>query len=285
MGRFAGTFRSKDGSEVQVGDWGYYGKPMVVVQKLDDKTLLVDLRWSGRLAFLQGLDFSKVSDGTEFVLYHPVAVTGTRSYENTAGAKTTALVIDAAMDAVKKFAAEADKFRTWFTSKGTVEGAFVSRKGTKVTIESKEGNQIVLSYSSLSPPDKKYVYQQLHPSRKKSKTKTAKSSSPAAVASSNAAAPVVVTTKRFNLSPIDKKSDKRTRYINATYHGVIRLRNGRWEAVDQTGKVYSTYEYVGRTDEYVELIDRGMPTRLYADHIDQKLNGKWSRVADGHWER
>jgi TolB-like protein len=78
-------------------------------------------------------------------------------------------------------------------------------------------------------------------------------------------------------------SDKRTQYINATYHGVIRLRNGRWEAVDQTGKVHSTYEYVGRTDEYVELIDRGLPTRLYADHIDQKLNGNWSRVADGHW--
>ncbi len=76
----------------------------------------------------------------------------------------------------------------------------------------------------------------------------------------------------------------RTRYMNATYHGVIRLNNGRWEAVDQTGKVHSTYEYVGRTNDYVELIDRGMPTRLYVDHIEQQLNGKWSRVADGHWE-
>jgi len=78
-----------------------------------------------------------------------------------------------------------------------------------------------------------------------------------------------------------------TRYVNQTYGGTIRRVNGHWEGVNnKTGAVGGKYDEISRTNDYVELLqlDRKLPTRLYSDHIEQKLNGKWSHVALGHWE-
>jgi len=79
----------------------------------------------------------------------------------------------------------------------------------------------------------------------------------------------------------------RSRYLNATYGATIRLVNkGKWQAFNnQSRKPDSQYDEVSRTKGYVEIlqINGNLPTRLYADRIEQKLNGKWQSVAAGHW--
>jgi hypothetical protein len=89
-------------------------------------------------------------------------------------------------------------------------------------------------------------------------------------------------------SPADQPSTLPTRYVNETYGATIRLvNNGKWQAFNnKSGKPDSQYDEVSRTKDYVEIlqINGNIPTRLYADHIEQKLNGNWSDVARGHWE-
>jgi hypothetical protein len=79
----------------------------------------------------------------------------------------------------------------------------------------------------------------------------------------------------------------RSRYLNATYGATIRfVADGKWRAANnKSGKDDSQYEEVSRTKDYVEVlqINGNIPTRLYADRIEQKLNGKWQSVASGHW--
>jgi hypothetical protein len=50
-------------------------------------------------------------------------------------------------------------------------------------------------------------------------------------------------------------------------------------------KADSRYDEVCRTKDYVEdlQLNGNLPTRLYADRIEQELNGRWQSVAAGHW--
>lgn len=82
---------------------------------------------------------------------------------------------------------------------------------------------------------------------------------------------------------------KQSRYLNATYGATIRfVGNGKWQGANNaTGKDDNGYyKEISRTKDYVEIlqINGNIPTRLCADHIEQKLNGKWQRVADGRWD-
>lgn len=87
----------------------------------------------------------------------------------------------------------------------------------------------------------------------------------------------------------DQASTLATRYVNETYGAIISLGpDGKWQAVNtKTGQPDNGYyKEMSRTKDYVEVLQvvGNIPTRLYTDHIEQKLNGKWSDVARGHWD-
>jgi hypothetical protein len=76
-------------------------------------------------------------------------------------------------------------------------------------------------------------------------------------------------------------------YLNQTYGGTYRRINGKWENLDnKTGRVLRVDVEVSRTETAVELFSpsRNVAFRLLPTHIEQKINGKWQRVATGHWE-
>jgi TolB-like protein len=77
-----------------------------------------------------------------------------------------------------------------------------------------------------------------------------------------------------------------THFVNQTYHTTVRrLKDGRWEEADsRTGHVNTVYTETSRTKETVELHcpRRNIEVRLLRSRMEQKINGKWQGVADGH---
>ncbi len=93
--------------------------------------------------------------------------------------------------------------------------------------------------------------------------------------------------ERIRQNQADNRGPLRKYYVSEGSGRTIRRANGKWENVDnKTGEVGGYYDELNRTKDYVEMLqlDRKLPTRLYADRIEQRLEGKWQRVADGHWE-
>lgn len=84
------------------------------------------------------------------------------------------------------------------------------------------------------------------------------------------------------------KEDSRVQWINETYNITVRYVSGKkeWEEVDnQTGHVNWVDREAARTADHVELFspERKSEIRLRADRMEQKLQGKWGWVANGHW--
>ncbi|HET6324872.1 MAG TPA: hypothetical protein VFG04_09240 [Planctomycetaceae bacterium] len=93
--------------------------------------------------------------------------------------------------------------------------------------------------------------------------------------------------ERIRQDQASNRGPLRRYYVSESSGRTIRRANGRWENVDnKTGEVRGYYDELNRTKDYVEMLqlDRKLPTRLYANRIEQRLDGKWQKVADGHWE-
>ncbi|AMV34975.1 hypothetical protein VN12_22805 [Pirellula sp. SH-Sr6A] len=73
---------------------------------------------------------------------------------------------------------------------------------------------------------------------------------------------------------------------NQTYSTKISQQNGdNWVEVRYSGKLERKVRKVAETDQYIEilLLDRQHLMRLYKDHADIYINGKWGWVANGKW--
>ncbi len=93
--------------------------------------------------------------------------------------------------------------------------------------------------------------------------------------------------ERIRQNQATNRGPLRKYYVSESSGRTIRRANGKWENVDnKTGEVGGYYDELNRTKDYVEMLqlDRKVPTRLYADRIEERLDGKWQKVADGHWE-
>ena len=92
---FSGAVAVKSPRDFQVGDWGCHDLLYTVVQRVEPDTALVCLeRFTDEPMLLKGLDFSKVVDGTKFILQRPILISGTESYETVAGGSKTVFRIE-----------------------------------------------------------------------------------------------------------------------------------------------------------------------------------------------
>jgi hypothetical protein len=79
----------------KTGDWGNTSDIFTVVSKVNDSECLIRTRQreGSHTLLLRGFDMSKVTDGVQFVLQHPIVIQGTYSYTE-AGTKKTVLVME-----------------------------------------------------------------------------------------------------------------------------------------------------------------------------------------------
>ncbi len=133
---------------------------------------------------LRGLGMTKVTDGTEFLLLHPVEISGTYSYEAVSGGRKTVLVLECnnaklreidkklktkveaeqqaaaeRVNAEKESAAlvEAAKWRTWTFADKEVEARYGGKINAVVTIVTRDGGKLKVNLDDLSEPDRAYV--------------------------------------------------------------------------------------------------------------------------------
>jgi hypothetical protein len=105
---FAGTLEGKQPPDFKIGDRGYTAAIFKAVEKVSDSEYLVRSIYKGSPDMLvRGLEMSKVTDGVEFVLLHPVVIEKTYSYVAASGAKRTVLVLE--RDAEKEAKVEPKK--------------------------------------------------------------------------------------------------------------------------------------------------------------------------------
>lgn len=101
--------------DFKVGDWGYPSNMFRVISKVSNTECLVmpeSLRRRNNrseVMLLRGLDMSKVTDGVEFILQHPIVIPGTYSYTAVSGAKKTVLVLECNDSKLDDFIAKARK--------------------------------------------------------------------------------------------------------------------------------------------------------------------------------
>ena len=78
-------------------------------------------------------------------------------------------------------------------------------------------------------------------------------------------------------------------WISISYGSTLAYKDERhWSDTDAaTGKVLFIMNYVGHTDEYVELFNsvRNDQLRLFPDHMEAKLENGWQRIGIGHWKK
>lgn len=92
----AGTLAGKAAPDYKIGDWGRASGSVRVINKVSDTECLVQPKYKGSpVVLIRGLDMSKVTDGVEFILPHPVVIQESFSYTTVAGSKKTVFVLDA----------------------------------------------------------------------------------------------------------------------------------------------------------------------------------------------
>jgi len=93
---------------------------------------------------------------------------------------------------------------------------------------------------------------------------------------------------RTSVAAVPPATDRRSRWINTTYGTTVSLNSkGLWEEVDsKTGRLIWLDEETSRTDGYVQLFcpRRKYEIRLLPQRMEQMIDGKWQRVANGHWD-
>lgn len=92
-----GTLSGKEPKDFQIGQWGMCSTIFKVVNKVNDKELLLIPRdvIGAEPVLLRGLDTSKVTDGAQFQIPRPVVIQETYSYVAVSQTKKTVLVFDA----------------------------------------------------------------------------------------------------------------------------------------------------------------------------------------------
>jgi hypothetical protein len=86
---------SNNPSDYKVGDSGPTSASFKAISKVSDTEYLLQPRYKGAEAvLLRGFDMSKVTDGVQFILPHPITVSGTYSYTAVSGEKKTVLVLE-----------------------------------------------------------------------------------------------------------------------------------------------------------------------------------------------
>ncbi|TXT22253.1 MAG: hypothetical protein FD138_3587 [Planctomycetota bacterium] len=97
-----GGLYAKPVASYQIGDWGYSPKVITAVNVINKDSLLVYLQddpldtqiESAKFMILKGFDTSKVTTDIRFLLYHPVTITRTQTYNTAGGTTNTVLVLD-----------------------------------------------------------------------------------------------------------------------------------------------------------------------------------------------
>lgn len=176
----------------------------------------------------------------------------------------------------------------------------VEAKGGKVSLLNRAGQPVTVTLKQLSVGDREYIRDWSSGAQKDPASEPA--AQDAVPTENQASTPLVrdevaatsVTGAADENTPNDGapaagKDDSRVRWLNETYHTIVRYVANKkvWEEVDdKTGKVNWVNRETARTDEFVELLspERKAEIRLRADKMEQKLNGQWQWVANGRWD-
>ncbi|MGD0653569.1 MAG: SHD1 domain-containing protein [Thermoguttaceae bacterium] len=186
---FVGTLLKKQPPDFKVGDWGCISGSFKVFDKVSKTECLVTIRYdvyteprNSKPMLLKGLDMSKVVDGVEFILQHPVAIQDTYTYSAVSGNNKTVLVLEcnsaklkeidaelkakddaeqqAAIEQAKaKKEREAAKWRNWTDSTGkyTTYAKYGGIAFDKVTLIKQDGSKVQLPLDKLSDEDREWV--------------------------------------------------------------------------------------------------------------------------------
>jgi len=129
---------------------------------------------------IRGFDMSKVTDGAQFVLQHPVVIQRTYSYTAASGSEKTVLVLERNESELTKLAepavwfaenvrkqiedarkaAEEARYRNWTDSTGefSIAAKFIEFKSDQVHLERKDNRKTIeVPISRLSEEDQKWV--------------------------------------------------------------------------------------------------------------------------------
>lgn len=203
-GKLNGTLRGKRGAvvnsvqgaetkEFKIGDWGCTAVRFRVIDKLSKSECLVQevfpiIRGQSDppIMLIRGFDMSKVTDGVEFVLQHPVWIDSTYDYTTVSGGQKTVLVLEpnaekltqvqAKLDAeaeAKRQAAierakakeerektiEAAKWKTWTDASGEhkIEAKFNGLLSGTVKLTKRDGSTVKVPLEKLSDEDKAWI--------------------------------------------------------------------------------------------------------------------------------
>ena len=194
---FVGTLLKKQPTDFKVGDWGCILESFKVLDKVSKSECLVTIRYDvyteprdSEPMLLKGLNMSKVVDGVEFILQHPVAIQDTYTYSAVSGNNKTVFVLDcngaklreidgelkakadaeqqAAIEQAKaKKESEAAKWKTWTDSTGKYKtyAKFSGIAFDKVTLIKQDGSKVQLPLDKLSDEDREWLANRIkHPS-------------------------------------------------------------------------------------------------------------------------
>ena len=164
-----GTLIHKSPRDFRIGDWGCTSHNFRIINKVSDTECLVLPRNKGsEVMLIRGLDTSKVTDGVEFILQHPVVIQDTYDYTAVSSSQKTVLVLECGdkfkkrIEAIRK-AAEDALFRNWTDSTGKllVVAKFIEFKKGQVHLERKDGSKLAISPFRLSKADQKWYRNEL----------------------------------------------------------------------------------------------------------------------------
>ena len=172
----------KNPTDFKVGDWGCTSTAFRVIGKVSDTECLVLPRWKGaEVMLIRGLDMSKVTDGAEFILQHPVVIQGTYSYAAVSGAEKTVLVLECNGSNLNELAAEASEqaeaarkaaedalFRNWTDSTGkfSVTAKFIELENGRVHLERRDNKEAIeIPVSRLSKENQEWIREKTWPER------------------------------------------------------------------------------------------------------------------------
>lgn len=174
--QFAGTVRSKAVADYFVGDWGCSFAAFKVLSKVGPDEFLATAGRDEDVVLIRGLDTSKIRDGAQFMLLHPVVIDDTFDYESVLGASHTVLVLNAKSPALIDIAdkakaakdakvaaaradAEAKLYRVWSDSSGkfSVRAKFAGLVNRRVKLTKEDGTTIEVPLSKLSVADREFA--------------------------------------------------------------------------------------------------------------------------------
>lgn len=201
-----------------------------------------------------------------------LSVTRTTTYVTAIGATKTVLVLEPmSKKEADKLIAEEALYRNWKIGKNNISGKLLEYKSGYVYIQQKEIEKpLKIRFSKFNITDRKWIRSESKRlMTKKPKKKTAKK--PESGQSNSKTSDTVLSS-----------------WHNDTYKVTVRQTGDKsWEEVqDATGKVSWRYSETSRTKESIELYcsKRKYEVRLLDKRMELKKDGKWTWVANGHWE-